>query len=94
MGIDAKLINYKTQDEKAGRSLDNFITRSQVLSLLEKYKFICHYCWKVDTFKTGSLDRKNCSENHSYENCVLACEKCNKQRSNTIMAKFYRKKLY
>ena len=27
-GIDKKIIDYKTQDEKAARSIENFITRS------------------------------------------------------------------
>ena len=38
------------------------------------------------------MDRIDCSEGHSSGNCVIACVNCNRQRRDTIMKKFYRKK--
>jgi hypothetical protein len=39
-----------------------------------------------------SLDRIDCSKGHVSGNCVIACVNCNKQRGDTFMPVFYRKK--
>ena len=51
-----------------------------------------HYCWSLGTVYNWSLDRIDCSKAHTSGNCIIACVKCNKQRKDTLMEKFYRKK--
>ena len=42
-----KLKDYKQQDIKAGRCLDNYIEKAEVLQLFKKQKFVCYYCWNT-----------------------------------------------
>ena len=92
MDIDKKIENYKEQDIKAERSLDNYIEKAEVIELFEKQKYVCYYCWSLSTVYNWSLDRIDCSKAHTSGNCVIACVNCNRQRSDTFMPKFYRKK--
>ena len=90
--IDAKIESYKSQDRKAGRLLDNYIAKDEVMELLRKQRFVCYYCWNKGTVYNWSLDRINCSKGHTSGNCVIACFNCNRQRKDTLLTKFYRKK--
>jgi hypothetical protein len=100
--IEEKLENYKTQDIKAERALDNFIEKHEVMKLFQNQKCVCYYCWcfltqnkKIKENKNNTnwtLDRIDCSKAHVSDNCVIACWGCNHKRSDTIMKKFYRKK--
>ena len=90
--IDEKIKDYKQQDRKAKRSLSNYITQAEIIDLFIKQKYVCHYCWTLSTVYNWSLDRIDCSKAHISGNCIIACVKCNKQRKDTLMEKFYRKK--
>src|SRR5271165_5108450 len=90
--IDKKIENYKEQDIKAERLLDNYIQKDEVIELFKKQKYGCHYCWSSSTVYNWSLDRIDCSKAHTSGNCIIACINCNRQRKDTFMPKFYRKK--
>jgi hypothetical protein len=100
--IDKKLKNYKKQDTKVNRALDDFIEKHEIMKLFKKQKYVCYYCWclltknekKVKNRKNTNwtLDRIDCSKAHLSGNCVISCWDCNHKRSDTIMKKFYRKK--
>ena len=90
--IDEKIQSYKSQDIKADRSLNNYIGKDEVIELFKKQKYVCHYCWSSGTVYNWSLDRIDCGKAHTSGNCVIACVKCNKQRKDTFMPKFYRQK--
>ncbi|HLX52447.1 MAG TPA: hypothetical protein VKR58_00805, partial [Aquella sp.] len=90
--IDKKIENYKEQDIKAERSLDNYIKNNEVIELFKRQKYVCYYCWNSSTVYDWSLDRIDCSKAHTSGNCVIACVNCNRQRKDTFMPKFYRKK--
>jgi hypothetical protein len=90
--IDKKIDNYKRQDRKAERSLANYISEDEIKELFNKQKYVCYYCWSSSTVFDWTLDRIDCSEGHVAGNCVIACANCNRQRKDTIMTKFYRKK--
>ena len=90
--IDVKIKDYKEQDIKAGRPLDNYIEKNEVIALFKKQKYVCYYCWNLGTVYNWSLDRVDCSKAHTSGNCVIACINCNKQRSDKFMPKFYRRK--
>lgn len=94
--ITRKIENYKQQDEKAKRSLDNYIEVCDVRILLKREKYSCYYCWCPvkfgDNANSWSLDRIDCSKSHTRENCVITCISCNVSRSDTLSKKFYRKK--
>ena len=90
--IQQKIKNYRSQDLKAERSLDKYITKDEVTELFKKQKFVCYYCWSKGTVYDWSLDRIDCSKGHTSGNCVIACVRCNKRRKDTFMQKFYRSK--
>src|SRR5271157_4688653 len=90
--IDKKIENYKEQDIKAERPLDNYIKKDEVMELFKKQKYVCYYCWSLRTVYDWSLDRIDCSKAHTSDNCVIACINCNRQCKDTFMPKFYRKK--
>jgi hypothetical protein len=58
--------------------------------LFIKQKGVCFYCWS--RLYDWTLDRIDCSKSHVSGNCVIACVNCNKQRKDTFMPVFYRKK--
>jgi len=41
--IDQKIEGYKSQDRRAERLLDNYITKTEVVELFTKQKFVCYY---------------------------------------------------
>jgi len=90
--INEKIADYKSQDRKAERSLDNYISKDEIKELFDKQKYVCYYCWSPSTVYHWSLDRIDCSKGHITGNCVMACVYCNRQRKDTIMKKFYRQK--
>jgi hypothetical protein len=90
--IDEKIVGYKKQDRKAKRSLTNYISKEEIIELFKKQKYVCHYCWSLGTVYDWTLDRIDCSKGHTAGNCVIACVNCNRQRKDTIIKKFYRKK--
>ena len=90
--IDKKIENYKSQDLKADRSLENYIEKQEVEKLFKQQKGVCYYCWNKGTVYDWSLDRIDCSKAHISGNCIIACVNCNKQRKDTFMPLFYRRK--
>ena len=90
--IDEKIESYKQQDRAANRALSSYITKADVITLFKKQKYVCRYCWSLGTVYNWSLDRIDCSQAHISGNCVIACVNCNKQRSDTLMEKYSRKK--
>ncbi|HLX53662.1 MAG TPA: hypothetical protein VKR58_06960, partial [Aquella sp.] len=87
--IEEKIAEYKQQDIKVGRCLDNYITKYEVVELFKKQNYVCYYCWYQGNW---SLDRIDCSKAHTSDNCVIACINCNRQRKTTFIGKFYRRK--
>ena len=90
--IDEKIEGYKSQDTKAERSLNNYIQKDEIMQLFKNQKYVCYYCWSKGCVYDWSLDRIDCSKGHTTGNCVIACVRCNKQRKDTFMPKFYRQK--
>ena len=90
--IDKKIIGYRKQDKDANRSLTNYISHEEITELFKKQKYVCYYCWSLCTVYDWTLDRIDCSKGHTTGNCVVACVNCNRQRKDTLMKKFYRKK--
>ena len=90
--IEEKIQNYIQQDIKAGRKIDDIITKEEVIQLFVKQNHVCYYCWYKGTVYNWSLDRIDCSKAHISGNCVMACIDCNRQRSTTFIGKFYRRK--
>ena len=90
--INQKIKSYQSQDKKVKRSLENYISVDEIKELFVKQKYVCHYCWSLGTIYDWSLDRIDCSKAHISGNCVIACVHCNKERKDTLMKKFFRKK--
>ncbi len=94
--ISQKIEEYKLQDIKAKRSVDNnYIEILDVRNLLIKEKYSCHYCWNAVSYTypyVWTLDRIDCSKSHTKDNCVIACLTCNKSRSDQLYKMFYREK--
>ncbi len=90
--FNKKYINYQNQDIKANRKVkDDYIKIEEVKMLLNKYNHQCIYCWKALS-SDFTLDRINNFKSHTFSNCVIACEHCNKARSNGNFNEFYEKK--
>ena len=90
--IVKKINGYKKQDIDKKRDASRNITAEEVRYILQREDYCCYYCWTPMTSKTWSLDRINCEKGHEKDNCVAACIKCNKARSNKLFKKFYRHK--
>ena len=90
----SKISQYIEQDNKAGRDFDpsQYITEKHVNTICKQQNYACYYCWHPFAMYSWSLDRINCSLAHLSDNCVLACVDCNRQRKDTLMEKFYRRK--
>ena len=91
--ISEKIPNYKNQDVKANRSLQNYITKEQIKQLITTQSFKCYYCHICLDNNTWSLDRIECDKAHTANNCIIACEHCNKQRKDDLFNKFNRRKV-
>jgi hypothetical protein len=89
--IKKKLDSYRTQDEEAERSTDNFVTEKWVVETLKKQNYCCaeQQCmrpmlmeWDVDDKEEFdqqfTIDRKNNELGHVLYNCRLTCFRCNK----------------
>src|SRR5271166_1454919 len=66
--------------------------KDEVMELFKRQRYVCYYCWNKGPACDWSLDRIDCSKAHTSGNCVIACVNCNRQRKDTFIAKFYRRK--
>lgn len=86
--IDKKINSYKTQDINKNKYDGNNITREETIEKLVGSKLKCYYCKnnvllfynKVRDMEQWTLDRIDNSINHSNDNVIIACLKCNLQR--------------
>ena len=95
--LKAKINNYKQQDiKKDYHDYVNLITLDNVIEKLVTCKLICYYCnknmkiffEKVRDENQWTLDRINNYDEHSNENTVVCCLKCNLQRRRKNSDKF------
>ena len=63
--------------------LNKFVNNKTMLATIVGICFAMH---------SWSLDRINCNLAHLSDNCVIACVDCNRQRKDTLMETFYRRK--
>ena len=87
-----RIDGYRKQDTESKRETLNNVTIKDVRYLLKRDRNCCFYCWQPLKSWTWSLDRVDCSKSHVKDNCVAACMKCNKSRSDQPFKKFYRRK--
>lgn len=86
--IDKKIASYKTQDINKNKYDGNNITREETIEKLVASKLKCYYCKsnvllfynKVRDMEQWTLDRIDNNINHSNNNVIIACLKCNLQR--------------
>jgi hypothetical protein len=92
-----KLDSYKQQDKKKTYdAYDNFITLENIIEKLVAYNMRCYYCnsktlilfKNVRTNYQWTLDRLNNYDEHSNDNTVICCLKCNLQRRRKNSEKF------
>jgi hypothetical protein len=83
-----KITYYLDQDIKAGRVITAPMTHDQIVDLLERFNYRCHYCHEV-VINSWTLDRLDCSLDHCYGNCIIACADCNCARGNRSYHSFY-----
>ena len=76
--IERRINSYRKQDEKAHRNCS--LTIQQFRTLLQSG--ICSYCSHPIIRSNCSLDRKNNSIGHTFENCVLCCIACNVKKKD------------
>lgn len=94
--IDKKIASYKTQDINKNKYDGNNITRKETIEKLVASKLKCHYCKnnvllfynKVRDMEQWTLDRIDNSINHTDNNVIIACLKCNLQRRCQNKEKF------
>ena len=91
--IQERIYRYDQQDKDASRDNSNNVSVNDVRELLKREKNRCYYCWwGLNEERIWTLDRIDCLQSHTKENCVVACAGCNKSRSNKIFKEFYRHK--
>jgi len=87
--LDKKLFSYISQDiHKNKHSNDINITRDEIIEKLVLSKLKCFYCDcdmvflynKVRTMNQWTLDRIDNTLNHSNNNVIISCLKCNLQK--------------
>jgi hypothetical protein len=87
--LDKKLSSYISQDiHKNKHTHDSSITRDEIIEKLVLSRLKCFYCNcdmvflynKVRTMNQWTLDRINNSLNHSNNNVIVSCLKCNLQK--------------
>jgi len=92
-----KLDSYKQQDKKKTYdAYDNFITLENIIEKLVACNMKCYYCnsktlilfKNVRTNYQWTLDRLNNYDEHSNDNTVICCLKCNLQRRRKNSEKF------
>lgn len=95
--IKTKLSNYKQQDKKKDfQDHTNLITLENIIEKLLICKLKCYYCKKnmfiffekVRDENQWTLDRINNYDEHSNENTIICCLKCNLQRRRKNSDKF------
>lgn len=95
--LKIKLDSYKQQDiKKTYNEYNDFITLENIVEKLVKSSMLCFYC-NVKTlilFKNSreeyqwTLDRINNYDEHSNNNTIICCLKCNLQRRRKNSEKF------
>jgi len=85
-----RINEYMRQDIIADRSVDNYITSSEVIQLFTKYSYRCIYCHIGLHYRSWTLDCIDNNITHIYSNCVIACLKCNVNRKDMLFNQFYR----
>ena len=86
--IDKKIASYKTQDINKNKYDDNNITQEETIEKLVSSKLKCYYCKcnmfifynKVRDMEQWTLDRIDNDLDHSCENVIVCCLRCNLQR--------------
>ena len=86
--IDKKIASYKAQDINKNKYGEDNINQEQTIEKIVTSKLKCYYCKcnmlifynKVRDMEQWTLDRIDNSLNHSYENVVVSCLRCNLQR--------------
>lgn len=95
--LKAKINSYKQQDiKKDYHDIKNLITLDNVIEKLVSCKLKCYYCnknmklffEKVRDDEQWTLDRLNNYDEHSNENTIVCCLKCNLQRRRKNSDKF------
>ena len=95
--LKAKINSYKQQDiKKDYHEYANLITLDNVIEKLVSCKLKCYYCnknmklffEKVRDEEQWTLDRLNNYDEHSNENTIVCCLKCNLQRRRKNSDKF------
>ena len=89
--IEQKINNYKKQDQKAKRSIKDYITIDNIKTLLNMYNYKCVYCWK-ELNEDFTLDRINNDKSHTHDYCVISCENCNCVRGKQNYNCYYEEK--
>ena len=86
--IKKMIINYKEQDKKACRELDDkkYITYEWVINKIKKQNSLCYHCGnmididihnKLNNDDKLTIDRKINDISHYKTNCILSCLSCN-----------------
>ncbi len=86
--LDKKINSYKTQDINKNKYNEDNINREDTIEKLVASKLKCFYCKcnvllfynKVRDMEQWTLDRIDNDINHSSNNVIIACLKCNLQR--------------
>ena len=86
--IDKKIASYKNQDINKNKYNSNNINCQECIEKIVASKLKCYYCKcnvllfynKVRDMEQWTLDRIDNSINHSNDNVIVACLKCNLQR--------------
>jgi hypothetical protein len=98
--IPIRIIKEQNQSEIYTNNIQDISNISdftnQVRELLKKSNMTCYYCldyvfieYNENTrMKQWTLDRKDNSNNHHVENCIISCLKCNLQRHTKDSGKF------
>ena len=96
--LKTKLSSYKQQDKKKDYDEDlcTLITLDNIIEKLVSSKLKCYYCnknmliffEKVRDEDQWTLDRINNYDEHSNENTIICCLKCNLQRRRKNSDKF------
>ena len=88
--FDNKVVNYKEQDEKAGRDITgNYVDRTFLMNMMNTHCQNCNEVLSVD-FEDGrvvsniSCQRVNNDIAHFKDNCIGFCVSCNCAFSNKI----------
>jgi hypothetical protein len=84
--IQKKIYNYKKQDERKKRK--SCLSFDAILGKVISSKLICSYCMESVFIlykhaydpKQWTLDRIDNNIGHTYENCVISCYSCNKEK--------------